>query len=226
MREDVEETEEKVSQSNTACDKSENKVDHVCYKKSSLLKCWRCSMKSVMKILPQTRLESFSPTTDVPRVFLNSLKSLGCKNASDEPIKVKIPVVVLERLELSKIKTEPEEENQEMNLVEKMLPRKTFQCQICHKDLQSHRSLHNHTANAHFNVKRYFCDLCDGRYFFKKNLVDHMNNHIKIPNFKSSKSCHRKYKCTKCEKSFSTSSGRSAHKIVHAGKNGVFYFDP
>lgn len=203
-------SEVEVAENNNDSGKSANKGDHVCHKMSSLIKCWRCSLKNISKILPHAQNKN---STDVPKVVLNSLDSQGCKNLINEPQLCKN--VEIPDIQFPQIKVEPvdlEEKNLDQLPLEKPVKR-TFQCRICRKTMVTRISLRNHTANTHFNVKRYFCDLCDEKSFYKSSMRRHIFlRHIKNPNNRDEE---RKFQCSKCEKRFFTPHELKIH-FAHA----------
>jgi hypothetical protein len=198
---------------------------NVCHKPISLIKCWRCSLKNIINILPkktQNQAKDIDSSKDLPEAVLSALASQGCVNSLEETdsvtkLELKIPIVMLDRIQLPQIKQETNV-CQESNISEEDKPPvKTFTCRICKKKLTHHVSLRYHIAAIHLNIKRYFCDLCDGKFFYKERLIAHIKNHIKNPQYKIEKEMN-KFQCPRCVKSFVSIQRLKRHSILHSGK--------
>ena len=87
-------------------------------------------------------------------------------------------------------------------------------CKDCGKVLRSPQDLTRHIDAVHLRIKKYSCDLCDGKFSDPTPLRYHMMRHKADPNIK--------IKCSMCVKTFPLQFKLDQHfRICHTSKGKV-----
>lgn len=99
-----------------------------------------------------------------------------------------------------------------------------YKCPICKKVLSYNQTLRNHIEAVHKKLKRFACDKCPTKCYYKAGLQTHLMSHIKNPNFKpkphNTYDSSRPFKCDHkhCGKFFNSKNDLKGHKKLHLGK--------
>ncbi|XP_053623418.1 zinc finger and SCAN domain-containing protein 12-like isoform X10 [Plodia interpunctella] len=82
---------------------------------------------------------------------------------------------------------------------------KEFKCDLCPKVFIVSGNLLTHKKVVHFNHKRFTCEVCDSKFYFRSELKKHMNTHGAEKNFA----------CDVCKKCYATAKTLKEHIKIH-----------
>lgn len=83
--------------------------------------------------------------------------------------------------------------------------KQTSMCDLCGKKFHLVTRLKLHIENVHMKLKKFNCNICDMKFKYKVNLLEHQNVHTNT----------RPFMCDVCGKSFKQSASLAVHKIFH-----------
>ncbi|XP_045606857.2 uncharacterized protein [Procambarus clarkii] len=83
---------------------------------------------------------------------------------------------------------------------------KPFKCFVCNANFSTHSSAAKHVQYAHFNIRKYSCDICKKTFISKPKLEEHNKVHTG----------EKPFKCHVCNRAFNKKNNLATHMYVHS----------